>query len=226
MSVSEGVAILNPLGSSTVIKSKWEVVSHENIGTANWRVAIRDVNTGEVKTGVYPFNLDGKVYELECQPGTWVIASCGGYKIESSWIGQTTEQVYKLKGTGEIIKIQEKVYYLMYPTYYGKDIPIANQLTRVDSYGGSLRGQSPEGVGYSDVPTPILYTCTVVYNKVVPNTITMDSLIALEASLVFPIKFIYKGRTFIRMTDIHPIIRLDGNAYVLKDGAPNYLELI
>lgn len=56
---------------------------------------------------MYPFNLNGtgNVYELKCQPGTWVMASCGGYKIESSWAGQQTNQVFKLKGTNEIITI-------------------------------------------------------------------------------------------------------------------------
>ena len=85
------------------MKTRWTILSHQDIGTANWRVTVQNDFDGEIKTGVYPFNLEGKVYELECQPGTWVMASCGGYKIESSWEGKTAEQAYRLKGTGEII---------------------------------------------------------------------------------------------------------------------------
>ena len=105
VSSSENLATLNPLGITSIMKQRWKVTGHVGIGTAGWRVSVVDTSTGETKDGVYPFNLQGNVYELECQPGTWVMASCGGYKIESSWVGQTTEQAYRLKGTGEIIYI-------------------------------------------------------------------------------------------------------------------------
>ena len=105
VSASENLATLQPLGITSIMKPRWEVTGHTNVGTANWRVSVVDTSTGETKDGVYPFNLQGNVYELECQPGTWVMASCGGYKIESSWSGQQSYEVYRLKGTGEKIYI-------------------------------------------------------------------------------------------------------------------------
>ena len=101
---NEKVATLNPYNKTSVLEDRWEVISHQDIGTANWRVTVKNHSTQEVKTGVYPFNLQGNVYELECQPGTWVMASCGGFKIESSWSGQQIDEAFRLKGTGEIIK--------------------------------------------------------------------------------------------------------------------------
>ena len=99
------IATLVPLGLTTDIQGKWTIVSHQSIGTADWRVTVQNSLTSEIKTGVYPFNItaDAHVYELECQSGTWVMASCGGYKIESSWSGQQANEFYRLKGTGEII---------------------------------------------------------------------------------------------------------------------------
>ena len=85
------------------MKTRWTIVSHQNMGTANWRVTVKNLATNEEKSGVYPFNLTGNVYELECQPGTWLMASCGGYKIESSWAGQRPFETYRLKGTGETL---------------------------------------------------------------------------------------------------------------------------
>ena len=82
----------------------WQIIGHDNVNTCSWRVTVKNQVTNEIISGVYPFNVRGKVYELECQPGTWVMASCGGYKIEASWVGKTNEQCYRLKGTGEIIK--------------------------------------------------------------------------------------------------------------------------
>ena len=103
VSPSEHLATLQPLGITSIMKPRWEVTGHTNVGTADWRVSVVDTSTGETKDGVYPFNLKGNVYELECQPGTWVMASCGGYKIESSWEGQLSHEIYRLKGIGEIV---------------------------------------------------------------------------------------------------------------------------
>ena len=103
VSTNETIATLNPLGITSIMKPRWEVTGHTDIGTANWRVSVVDTSTGEEKSGVYPFNLQGNVYELECQPGTWVMASCGGYKIESSWSGQQSYELYRLKGTNELL---------------------------------------------------------------------------------------------------------------------------
>ena len=101
---NENSIVLEPLGLVINNPNIWTVVSHQDIGTANWRVTVKNHSTQEVKTGVYPFNLVGNVYELtDCQPGTWVIASCGGFKIESSWAGQLSHEIYRLKGIGEIV---------------------------------------------------------------------------------------------------------------------------
>ena len=101
---AENSITLEPLGLVINNPNIWTVVSNQNIGTANWRITVKNLATNEEKSGVYPFNFSGNVYELECQPGTWVMASCGGYKIESSWSGQQANEFYRLKGTGEIIR--------------------------------------------------------------------------------------------------------------------------
>ena len=125
VSSSENLATLNPLGITSIMKPRWEVTGHTDIGTANWRVSVVDTLTGETKDGVYPFNLQGNVYELECQPGTWVIASCGGYKIESSWEGKQNYELYRLKGTDEKISMEGlgsfKIYYTLATFYTFKD---------------------------------------------------------------------------------------------------------
>lgn len=105
LTINENSIILEPLGLVVHNPNIWTIVSHQNIGTANWRVTVKNLATNEEKSGVYPFNLSGNVYELECQPGTWVMASCKGYKIESSWVGQTSNEAFRLKGTGEILYI-------------------------------------------------------------------------------------------------------------------------
>ena len=103
LAISENSITLEPLGLVINNPNIWTVVSHQNIGTADWRITVKNLATNEEKSGVYPFNLQGNVYELECQPGTWVMASCGGYKIESSWSGQQSYELYRLKGTNELL---------------------------------------------------------------------------------------------------------------------------
>ena len=121
---------LLPLNLTINHTNIWVIISHQNIGTINWRVTVKNLATNEVKLGVYPFNWHGNVYELECQPGTWVIASCGGYKIESSWVGKNSNEAYRLRGTGEIIKIIAPNY-----TY------VTNQVG--GSYSRPIGGTSP-----------------------------------------------------------------------------------
>ena len=103
LTINENSIVLEPLGLVINNPNIWTVVSHQNIGTVNWRITVKNLATNEEKAGVYPFNLTGNVYELECQPGTWVMASCGGFKIESSWAGQLSHEIYRLKGIGEIV---------------------------------------------------------------------------------------------------------------------------
>ena len=109
ISYTETNITLEPLGLVINNPNIWTVVSHQNIGTVDWRVTVKNLATGEEKAGVYPFNLNGNVYELECQPGTWVMASCGGYKIESSWEGKKSDEIYRLKDTWEIIYSYDRI---------------------------------------------------------------------------------------------------------------------
>jgi len=97
----ESLSLIPSEESIEIDKPTWEIVSHQDISTCNWRVTVKNSFTGEVKSGVYPFNLQGKVYQLPCPDGNgpWVIASCGGYKIKTG----TDPICYILEGTGETI---------------------------------------------------------------------------------------------------------------------------
>ena len=121
LTINENSITLEPLGLVINNPNIWTIVSHQNMGTVNWRVTVKNLATGETKADVYPFNFNGNVYELECQPGTWVIASCGGYKIESSWSGQQSDQTYRLKGTVEIM-YQYTISCTFGPDNIGKDM--------------------------------------------------------------------------------------------------------
>lgn len=81
--------------------SLFEVIEHQNENTADWRVTVKNKETGEITEGVYPFNLNGSLYQLE--RGEWVLASCGGTEIldENSpeWTDKNENELYKLKGT-------------------------------------------------------------------------------------------------------------------------------
>lgn len=96
---------LEPLGLTVNLTGggDWSVISHQNIGTCNWRATVKNNITLEEISGVYPFNLEGNVYQLPCGGNEWVIASCGGYEIESTWSGQASDECYRLKGTGELM---------------------------------------------------------------------------------------------------------------------------
>ncbi len=63
--------------------SLFEVVSQENKNTANWRVSVKNKETDEITEGVYPFNLQGSLYQLDS--GEWVLASCGATEILYDW---------------------------------------------------------------------------------------------------------------------------------------------
>ena len=76
--------------------STFEILSHQNINTKEWRVTVKNKDTNETQEGVYPFNLKGSLYELES--GRWVLASCGGESIEEIWDGQ--QPIEKLAGSG------------------------------------------------------------------------------------------------------------------------------
>ncbi len=84
--------------------SLFEIISHEHKYTENWRVTVKNRETNETQAEVYPFNLNGSLYQLE-NSGEWVLASCGGTDILSVWDGQEEHELFKLENTEEIIKI-------------------------------------------------------------------------------------------------------------------------
>ncbi len=81
--------------------SLFEVVSQENENTTDWRVTVKNKETNETTGGVYPFNLQGSLYQLDS--GDWVLASCGGTEIVSNWDNQKEYQIILLNGTSETL---------------------------------------------------------------------------------------------------------------------------
>ncbi len=82
--------------------SLFEVISQENENTIDWRVTVKNIETDEITESVYPFNLQGSLYQLDSRE--WVLATCGGIAIEPDWVGKTENEFYKLIGTEEVIK--------------------------------------------------------------------------------------------------------------------------
>jgi len=122
---------LEPLGLKIPreTEGEWEIISHQNIGTCDWRITVKNTITGEEHSGVYPFKLNGHVYQLECG-GEWVMASCGGYKL---YPGDGKPICYTLLGTGEIIELfgtvmslGKKLAYRITPDIYGCGIGSPN----------------------------------------------------------------------------------------------------
>lgn len=140
----------------------FEVVSHEDIGTANWRVTVRNKETNATTSNVYPFNLNGSLYQLDS--GEWIIASCGGIAIESSWSGQQSKEVYRLIGTGEIIK----VYTLLLDIYARQDYVTKSyryttrryydEMREVNTYRESVWSNQYDGLNFSVLPPLGSYT--------------------------------------------------------------------
>ncbi len=82
--------------------SQWKLNEKSNEGTKDYRVTlvhIKDPENIKLDFDVYPFNLDGKLYQLK-NSGDYVKASFGGEEILEIWEGQDEEtQFYKLEGT-------------------------------------------------------------------------------------------------------------------------------
>lgn len=74
--------------------SLFEVISQTGQNTSSWRVTVKNKETNETQVGVYPFNLNGSLYQLES--GEWVLASCGGETITDSWDGQGPDEYYMI----------------------------------------------------------------------------------------------------------------------------------
>lgn len=79
--------------------SLFEVISQTNQNTSNWRVTVKNIETDEIKMDVYPFNLNGSLYQLES--GEWVLASCGGTTIVDSWEGQQSNEYYMIDNAAQ-----------------------------------------------------------------------------------------------------------------------------
>jgi len=84
--------------------SNFEIISHQNKNTANWRITVKNKEANKIQSDVYPFKLDGSLYQLE-NDGEWVLASCGGSEIKSVWDNQQEHEFYKLIETDDIITI-------------------------------------------------------------------------------------------------------------------------
>ncbi len=119
--------------------SNFEIISHQNEKTADWRVSVKNRETNEVQSDVYPFNINGSLYQLE--NGDWVIASCGGTEILSSWSDQQDNEVYKLIGTNNVIDIRFKRDHINdIVTDYKIDLQWQDtQYTWLDSWYGAVR---------------------------------------------------------------------------------------
>jgi hypothetical protein len=66
--------ILEGTGETINVPMKWKIISHENRGTCDWRITVENNITTERIEGVYPFNLNGKIYKLDNDDN--VMASC------------------------------------------------------------------------------------------------------------------------------------------------------
>jgi len=90
----------------------FEIVSHTNQNTIDWRVSVRNKETEQIIDNVLPFNLNGSLYPLE--NGELVIASCGGTAYTTEWLGQNVDTEFYKLDNGEIIKAnptRELIYY-------------------------------------------------------------------------------------------------------------------
>ncbi len=90
--------------------SLFEIITQSNENTAEWRISVKNTETNETIGDVYPFNLDGSLYQLST--GEWVKASCGGKNIVSQWNDKKDNEFYLLEGTNE--KIEKNLLTLKY----------------------------------------------------------------------------------------------------------------
>ena len=140
--------------------STFEILSHQNINTKEWRVTVKNKDTNETQEGVYPFNLKGSLYELES--GRWVLASCGGESIEEIWDGQQPIEYLRLKGTGEILyadnlQFEKKVkYYLQIGIINGIIALRKHYYGGIKGHGQDARHITPYyGGGWHSISTSI-----------------------------------------------------------------------
>jgi len=87
--------------------SRYTVESHQNRGTKDWRVTVKDTENHITHENVYPFNLEGSLYFLPT--GERVLASCGGESIRDSWENQQEGEFWIIDNNEkEKIKIEDK----------------------------------------------------------------------------------------------------------------------
>ena len=156
--------------------SLFEVVSQENENTANWRVSVKNKETDEITEGVYPFNLQGSLYQLDS--GEWVLASCGATEVldkdSSDWSNQKEGQFYKLKGTDPVEYIEELekeiLIYYVYDEFFGADYPdfkVENSFNVNSDVSEVLVSMSDvKGCGYVDRGRYIYWSITISINDI------------------------------------------------------------
>ncbi len=88
-------------GTTCKDPSLFEIIEQSNVNTSSWRISVRNKETNETKENIFPFNLQGSLYQLKS--GEWVLASCGGKTIASNWSNQQDNEYYLLNETGEKI---------------------------------------------------------------------------------------------------------------------------
>ncbi len=97
--------IIDEIQKHSKTDSQWELDNELNKGTKDYKITLKHRFDSSVimSEEVYPFAPSGKLYRVtDNTPGGngWVKASCGGYKVEDTWVGQdTATQMAKLSHT-------------------------------------------------------------------------------------------------------------------------------
>jgi len=156
--------------------SLFEVISQENENTAQWRITVKNKETNETTEGVYPFNLQGSLYQVDSEE--WVLASCGGTEIldkdSSDWSDKKEGQFYKLVSTTpeEYIEELEKeiLIYYVYDEFFGADYPdfkVENSFNVSSDASEVLVSMSDvNGCGYIDNGSYVYWSITISVNDV------------------------------------------------------------
>jgi hypothetical protein len=86
---------LNPLGLiSSGGSVDWTIQSYQYNGDGTWYVTLENIFTGDTISNVLPFNESGSFYTTHCD-SVDVLANCGGYKVEDTWVGQDLAKDWK-----------------------------------------------------------------------------------------------------------------------------------
>ncbi len=91
--------------------SQWKIVDTIDKNTKDHRIEIEHIKDPSIviNAKVFPFNLDGKLYQLK-NSGDYVKASFGGTEIldkySAEWVDKEDDQFYKLEGTEPVEYIE------------------------------------------------------------------------------------------------------------------------